>query len=170
MTAAALERALLVLSEAAQRTGDGSVQALDSALATVMQYKSPMAIAPLLLMLNDAADYQEGMFSLIHAAEAFDDSTYVRSLLDILPDLCSSAPRWSSIVLMRAMNSDSTNAELVRALRDAVPAVKQSVIWLCTKINERGPKFVSKTLPALVAATGPSASPGGSVLGSGTKS
>jgi len=152
MNTSSLADALDELRLAVQMTGEGSVQAIDAALAQVTKYGSPQSIGPLLLMLNDCAAYDEGMFSLIHAAEAFEDSVYVREFLDALPELHVTAPRWASIVLVRVLNSDGTRADLVRALRDATPAIKQAARWLCGKVNERSPSFMSKTLPVLAAA------------------
>lgn len=152
MNTNSLADALGELRLAVQMTGEGSVPAIDAALAQVTKYGSPQSIGPLLLMLDDRAAYDEGMFSLIHAAEAFEDSVYVRELLGVLPELRVAAPRWASIVLIRVLNSDGTRADLVRALRDAAPAAKLAAKWLCNKVNERNPKFMSKTLPVLAAA------------------
>jgi hypothetical protein len=152
MNTDSLADALEELGLAVQLTGEGSVQAIDAALAQVTRFGSPQSIAPLLLMLNDSAPYDEGMFSLIHAAEGFEDGVYVREFLAVLPKLRGASPKWASLVLMRVLNNDSTRAELVRAVRDAAPAIKDAAKWLCDKVNERSPKFMSKTLPVLVAA------------------
>ncbi len=85
-------------------------------------------------MLDDTADADEGMFSLIHAAEVFDDSVYVEHMLVVLPSLKNKAPKWASIILMRAINSQTTRDALVKAVRVAGPEVKQAVIWLCEKL------------------------------------
>lgn len=151
MNTNSLADALDKLRLAVQMPGEGSAQAIDTALAQVTQHNSPQSISPLLLMLNDRATYDEGMFSLIHAAEAFEDRVYVHEFLGALPEMRVAAPRWASIVLIRALNNDGTRADLVRALRDAKPAVKQAVKWLCDKVNERSPDFMSKTLPVLAA-------------------
>ena len=152
MNTVPLADALTELRLAAKLTGEGSVQAIDAALVEVTKFSSAESIGPLLLMLDDGATYDEGMFSLIHAAEAFEDAVYVRELLAALPELRAAAPRWASIVLMRALNNDGTRGELVRALRGADAGIKQAAKWLCAKVNERSPKFMSKTLPVLVAA------------------
>jgi len=107
----------------------------------------------LLSLLSDSAKHDEGMFSLIHAAESFDDGTYVRALLSVFPNLVSSAPRWASIVLMRVLNSGSARSEMVRQLRDVSLSVKASVREMCERINEVSPQFLSKTVPVTVAAS-----------------
>lgn len=127
-------------------------KAIDAALAPLMQHHDKRSIKPLLLSLDDTAREDAGMFSLIHAAESFDDVTYVDELFAALPQLLTSAPKWASIVLMRCLNSENTKEVMVRKLRESDSEVKQSVTWLCEKINERAPSFLNKTLPILLAA------------------
>jgi hypothetical protein len=146
-----LADALAELRLATKLTGEGSVQAIDAALVQVTRFNSPASIGSMLSMLDDGAAYDEGMFSLIHAAEAFEDAVYVHGLLAVLPELRAASPKWASIVLMRALNNNGTRGELVRVLRSADTATKQAAKWLCEKVNERNPKFMSKTLPVLVA-------------------
>lgn len=52
---------------------------------------------------------------------------------------------------MRTLNSDGTRGELVCVLRGVHAGIKQAAKWLCEKVNEGSPKFMSKTLPVLVA-------------------
>ncbi|MGB8812938.1 MAG: Imm30 family immunity protein [Paracoccaceae bacterium] len=107
----------------------------------------------LLMLLSDRARYDDGMFSLIHAAESVDDSSYVRALIAVFPDIVASAPRWASIVLMRVLNNQTTQSELVKQLRDCSSEVKASVQEMCRRINEVSPQFLSKTLPVTLAAS-----------------
>lgn len=147
-----LARELEALQAAAKANGEGSVQALEAALVRVTSLQEVASIGPLLLLLDDHAEYDAAMFSLIHAAEMFNDAVYVPALLGVLPELRSSAPRWASIVLMRVLNSDASRAALVNKLRVASSSTKEAAKWLCEKINERSPAFLSKTLPVLLAA------------------
>ncbi len=107
----------------------------------------------LLSLLSDEAEHDEGMFSIIHAVESFDDSSYIDALLSVFPRLASSAPRWASIVLMRVLNSGPAQSEMVRQLRDASALVKESMREMCARINEVSPYFVSKTVPVTLAAS-----------------
>ena len=109
----------------------------------------------LLALLSDKAEYDEGMFSIIHAVESLDETpygSYVSALLSVFPVLSAESPRWASIVLMRVMNSDATRHELVRQLRDAPAPIKESVRSMCERINEVSPEFLSKTIPVTLAA------------------
>lgn len=161
MTADSFWEAIEELRLAALQTGEGSVQSLDAALAKVTAHEDPQSIGPLLLMLNDATDYDEGMFSLVHAAEAFADDVYASAFLGVLADLCAMAPKWASVTLMRILNNEGAKRELIRALRLASPAERQAAKWLCNKVNERDPRFISKTLPVLIATEQPGSSSGG---------
>jgi len=110
----------------------------------------------LLASLSDKAEYDEGMFSIIHSAESLDEipyASYVSAILSIFPTLSTSSPRWASIILMRVMNSDTTRHELVHQLREAPAPIKESVRSMCERINEVSPQFLSKTVSVTLAAS-----------------
>jgi hypothetical protein len=132
--------------------GAESVPAIDRAVAALMGAPNPACIRPLLLLLDDTAEYEGGMFSLIHAAENFPDEVYVEELLPVLPDLQATAPRWASILLMRLLNNSASRDAFVRRLRAASQDVKDAVASLCTKINETSRSFMTRTIPVLAAA------------------
>lgn len=150
MTKTNFEDDIAQMHAAVMLSGNGAVQTLDEAISRVVSHRNPRSIGSLLLLLNDSYEHDEGMFSLIHAAESFDDDVYVRELLLVLPEISRSAPRWASIILMRVLNNESARDELVRLLRTASITVKESARWLCEKINERNPKFLNRTLAVLV--------------------
>jgi hypothetical protein len=152
MATQTFNEALTALQKTIVDEGPGAVGAIDAALATVMKYRDPRCISHLLLLLNDMAPRDEAMFSVIHAAEAFDDDTYARQLVHVLPELTANAPKWASIVLMRVLNNVSARSALVRELMRSSAETKQAATWLCQKINERSALFVEKTLPVLLAA------------------
>lgn len=148
------EQALAALNAAAAQTGEHSVHALEAAIADVAPFQDPRSIGVMLLMLDDDAPYDEGMFSLIHAAEAFDDAVYAPAFVDTLPQIFAKAPRWASITLMRALNGDATRVVLARALGDAPPEARRVAKRLCETINKRHPHVAEKTLPVLAACEG----------------
>lgn len=125
--------------------------AIDGALAPIAEAQDPSTIAPLLLLLRDVQD-DHGMWSILHAAEQFDDKTYLSSFLSVLPDVEAVAPKWASILVMRVLNSDTYRLELARQLRDADAAVRRSTKQICERINSVDPQFLAKTTVVLVAA------------------
>jgi Immunity protein 30 len=129
---------------------------IDKAVDSLLTLGSTTLASDLLKLLSDSAEYDAGMFTLIHAAESLDQApyaSYVSAILSIFTTLTTSSPRWASIILMRVMNGDSTRHELVRQLRDAPVATKESVRIMCERINEVSPEFLSKTVPISLAAT-----------------
>jgi hypothetical protein len=146
------EQAIIAFQEAAPGFSEGGPIAIDTALAPLMQHHDWRCIRPLLFSLDDAYQEDAGMFSIIHAVESFDDDIYVSEFLGALPQLWSRAPKWASIALMRGLNNEHTKDVIVRKLREVDSDVKQSVVRLCEKINERSPSFLNKTLPVLLAA------------------
>jgi len=154
MTAGSFSQAISTLQQVVALSSGNDVRAIDQALATVMSYHDPECIKPLLLLLDDTTRQDEGMWSIVHAAEAFDNNTNVGELLSILPQLCAKAPAWASILLMRVLNADNARHAIVRAVRSASDDVKASATWLCGKINERSPTFLAKTTALQIAAGG----------------
>lgn len=128
---------------------------IDKAVDSLLSLGSTTLASDLLKLLSDSVEYDEGMFTLIHAAESLDQApyaSYVSAILSIFTTLSTSSPRWASIILMRLMNSDFTRHELVRQLREASMPIKESVRVMCERINEVSPEFLSKTVPVTLAA------------------
>ncbi len=128
---------------------------IDNYLDALLSESGPNLSGDLLALLSDKAEYDEGMFSIIHAAESIDQIpyvSYVSAMLSAFPMLLTSSPRWGSIVLMRVMNNDATRHELVRQLREAPSSIKESVRVMCERINGVSPEFLSKTVPVTLAA------------------
>lgn len=94
------------------------------------------------------------MWSLVHAAERFDDMVYVASFLEALPALAIASTRWASVLMMHLLNSDTVRPELVRQLRIAASDVKRSAVFLCEQINDTDARFLAKTTAVLVAGNG----------------
>lgn len=132
-------------------TGGARPKAIDAALNALLQNGGDRLAGDLLALLSDRAESDEGMFSLIHAAESFDDTRYVQALLSVFLELASSSPRWASIVLMRVMNNASAQHEVVRQLRGSSAEIKGAVRQMCERINEVSPQFLSKTTPVILA-------------------
>ncbi len=150
--AESLSTALLVLEQVVATTRGDDVAAIDAAVSEVMEFGSPECIGVLLRLLSDDALYDEGMFSLIHAAESFDDTTYVRSFLEVVPKLVEGAPAWASILIMRVINSESARAVLVADVRQSSVDIKGAVVRLLDSINNEDESFIAKTSSSLEAA------------------
>ena len=144
-----LKTQLAILKQVVEDGAD--TLAIDAALTPIAEAQDRSTIAPLLFVLRDVQD-DHGMWSILHAAEQFDDRTYLSSFLSVLPDVEAIAPRWASILVMRVLNSDTCRLELVRQLRGADAAIKRSAKQICERINAVDPQFLAKTTVILVAA------------------
>lgn len=91
---AALETALVPPDE----TADGAAwnDAVDDALRRVTASSDPAAVAPLLLLLDDDYEFQDILWSLLHAAERFSREPYVAGLVEAVLILATQAPDWAS--------------------------------------------------------------------------
>jgi Immunity protein 30 len=147
-----LDESLANLRFVLDQGGAGVVSSIDAVLGHIGELRDPRCISELLLMLDDYAEYEEAMFSLIHAAESFNDHEYIHQLLTVLPTLQVKTPKWASVVLVRIINNQATRDELIARLKQATTEVRKSVVSLCEKINMRGATLISKTLPVLLAA------------------
>ena len=134
------------------RLGGARPAEIDSLVSKIIAVRDDRSAGDLLATLSDRASDDEGMFSIIHAAEACDDSIYIESLLRNFCELSATSPRWASIVLMRVLNSEQTRLEMVRQLRTAPVKVKACVRDMCSRINEVSPEFLSKTVSTMIAA------------------
>lgn len=151
MTESNFEELVARFKAAASRIDEVGAKKVDETIAMLMAHRDVRCIQPLLLSLNDNAQDDEGVFSAIHAAESFDNGSYVEELLAVIPELRARSPKWASIVLMRVLNNENTKLILMQKLRTVNAEVKEAIRWLCEKINQRSPSFIAKTLPILLA-------------------
>jgi hypothetical protein len=126
---------------------------IDTAVAELAQEADPRLSADLLSLLSDAVADDDGMWTLVHTAESVSDKAYVAALLGVFPRLVEQAPRWTSIVLMRVLNSATSQEEMVRQLQSAQAPTKDAVRTTCERINAVSPEFLAKTIPVTLAAS-----------------
>ncbi|UGQ27101.1 Imm30 family immunity protein [Acinetobacter calcoaceticus] len=152
MTAHALEQAIKNLVKAAQIDNFGDVQAIDTALVEVMIFNDPSVIRPLIRLIDDSAQFDEAIFSIIHSIESFDDDVYISEALKELPYLVHKSPKWADILFMRILNSDSARECMIEKLYLASSEIKSAVLWAVTRINEKSSKFLEKTIAVMIVA------------------
>lgn len=123
--------------------GDGYVQRFEDILGRVAALNDPACIARLLPFLDDDAEHDEMMFSVIHAIERFDDATYVRSVVDDLGAFFAASPRWAVIVHMRILNSPPTFAAYADYVK-TLPKEKRDVVRTVLEVvRTKNARFVS---------------------------
>ncbi|MEM9253144.1 MAG: Imm30 family immunity protein [Planctomycetota bacterium] len=123
-----------------RRRADGYVAACEALLLSLADQPDTRCIGVLYSLLDDDAEYDELMYSLVHTAEGFSDPAYCGELLSTAPELWLSSPRWSSIIFIRVLNSDACRRELVRRLPESTPEIKAAVRGILAGITkEPGP-------------------------------
>jgi len=130
----------------------GPAPAIDTAIESVLAARDPSVIGPLLLLLRDDAD-DEGMWSLLHAAESFEDEAYVRDALRVLPLLNETSSRWSEILIMRILNSETARVQLVSRVKLAPDERRAAVRSVCARLNGQNARL-ARGLQELEAALG----------------
>lgn len=132
--------------------GDARPATIDEIITKLFQLPSAINPADFLSLLRDDAEYDEGMFSLIHAAESANDTIYVQGLIQVFAAIASTAPQWASVVLMRILNSPATQIELIRQLAGAPSSARNAIGQVCGRIAQDNPEFLAKTVPVTLAA------------------
>lgn len=95
------------------------VAAFEQALAELAQNLNPDDLPKLHLILDDACQQPEVMFSLVHFLESLDLQEQLSAFIQVLPDLVKRAAEWATILHTRIMNDAIAQAvfeELVRSM------------------------------------------------------
>jgi hypothetical protein len=136
-----------------QDRGPSFVRDFEAVLAEIIQLRDPASIAALVPFLKENAPFEELMFSIVHAIEVFSDTDYVRELLRATATLWPRSPRWTTILYMRILNSETAGAELVRQLPAAPPNTKAAVCEIMDEINLQKAQPLEKIARVLTAAS-----------------
>lgn len=131
---------------------DGYVFHFDDELAAFGPLDADLA-ASLALLFDDNEPHDELMFSLIHFIEQLPSAAYITALLAAAPTLATSAPYWTTVVLIRILNSEETRLDLVRQLRLAPSAARSAIKALTEALTQEDPRFLAKATVVLLAAS-----------------
>ncbi len=80
------------------------VTLFEHALEKLAQNPDPANLPSLHLILDDACEQPEVMFSLVHFLESFDVQEQVQAFIQVMPDLVKRATEWTAILHSRIMN------------------------------------------------------------------
>ena len=80
------------------------VIAFEQVLAELAQNPSSADLPNLHLILDDACQQPEVMFSLVHFLESFDLKAQLRAFIQVMPDLVERAAKWTAILYSRILN------------------------------------------------------------------
>ncbi|NJP10863.1 MAG: hypothetical protein HC866_16440 [Leptolyngbyaceae cyanobacterium RU_5_1] len=97
------------------------VALFEQTLEKLAQHSDPADLPDLHLILDDACEQPEVMFSLVHFLESFEVQEQVQAFIQIMPDLMKRAVEWTTILYSRIMNDESARSvfeENVRSMQD----------------------------------------------------
>lgn len=76
----------------------------EQTLEQLAQNPDPVDLPRLHLILDDACEQPEVMFSLVHFLESFEVQAQVQAFIQVMPDLVRRASEWAEILHSRMMN------------------------------------------------------------------
>jgi Immunity protein 30 len=97
------------------------VAIFEQTLAELAQNPDPTDLPSLHLILDDACEQPEVMFSLVHFLESFDVQAQLQAFIQVLPELVKRAAEWTAILHSRIMNDSiarSAFEERVRSMSE----------------------------------------------------
>jgi hypothetical protein len=97
------------------------VAKFEQTLETLAQNPNSADLPSLHLILDDACEQPEVMFSLVHFLESFDVQDQVKVFIQVMPNLVERAAEWMAILHSRIMNDEvgrSVFEERVRSMSD----------------------------------------------------
>ncbi|MFW1857612.1 Imm30 family immunity protein [Acinetobacter defluvii] len=140
-----LEVQIQILSEIIKNNHFCDVKAIDKSLAKIMAFNQASVIRPLIRLIEDDAEYDEAVFSIIHSVESFKDNVYISECIKELPYLVIKSPQWALILFKRILNNDRTMICLIENIHFTTYEIKQTILWLVEEINQKSTQFLDKT-------------------------
>lgn len=145
MVSHGLEQVINSLSKEIQINHFNNVEKIDAKLAEIMAFNDFSVIRPLVRLIEDNAQYDEAVFSIIHSIESFKNDVYIMELINEFPYMVNKAPNWATILLIRIINSKTARECLIDKVSLTTPAIKTSILFLLQRIDAEKPNFFEKT-------------------------
>ena len=100
------------------RSPDEAAQ-FEQTLETLARNPDPADLPNLHLILDDACEQPEVMFSLVHFLESFNVQEQISAFIQVLPDLAKRSPEWTAILRSRIMNDERARSVFEEGVRSA---------------------------------------------------
>jgi len=104
------------------------VAQFEKTLETLAQNPDSADLPSLHLILDDACEQPEVMFSLVHFLESFDVQEQIQAFIQVMPNLVKRAPEWTAILHSRIMNDEGARSVFNEKLV-LMPSAQQSEIY-----------------------------------------
>jgi Immunity protein 30 len=114
--------------------------AFEQALSQLAQTPEPLDLPALHLILDDACQQPEVMFSLIHYLESFDLQTQLTAFFQVLPQLSDRAPEWLTLLHTRILNDTEANLAFESLVQSLPPSQQQEVNHLLALASGKHPQ------------------------------
>lgn len=96
---------------------EGYVRKFEDILAKIeYPIKDARVVTALISLLDDDAEYQELMYSIVHAVEASGIEVYSLGVINALPELWDASPDWLQTIHIRILNSPTYINTYLRVL------------------------------------------------------
>lgn len=117
------------------------VALFEQTLEKLAQNPNSADLSKLHLILDDACEQPEVMFSLVHFLESFELQEQIQAFIEVMPDLVKRAAEWTAILHSRIANDAIARSVFEEKVR-SMNAQKQSEIFQVLSLAEA--KFASE--------------------------
>jgi hypothetical protein len=115
------------------------VALFEQTLERLAQNPDSADLPSLHLILDDACEQPEVMFSLVHFLESFEVQEQVEAFIQVMPDLVKRAAEWTAILHSRIMNDEIGRSmfetEMQALSNQKQSEIQQSLVFASTKIS-----------------------------------
>ncbi len=136
-----LKDLIVELAGVLKNRDDDYVQRVENILGQISSLDDQDCIRLLLPFLDDNAEYDEMIFSIVHTIEQFDDDTYINELLTNISSLFSKSPRWTIILHMRILNSQTALDAYEARIKTLSDQQKPVVLDVLNALRKKNAKF-----------------------------
>jgi hypothetical protein len=106
------------------------VALFEQTLEKLAQNPNSADLPSLHLILDDACEQPEVMFSLVHLLESFEVQEQVQAFIQVMPDLVNRAVEWTAILHSRVINDDVARS----VFEEKVRSMPYKLQYFCTPL------------------------------------
>jgi hypothetical protein len=111
--------------------------------------KDASIVTALISLLDDDAEYDELMYSIVHAVEASGIEMYSLGVINAMPELWDSSPDWLQTIHIRILNSPTSIDKYLRIVNQSDESKRQMVKEIFSSISAKWPEYSQKTMNAI---------------------
>lgn len=120
------------------------VARFEQTLEALAQNPDPADLASLHLILDDACEQPEVMFSLVHFLESFDVQEQIQAFIQVMPNLVKQAPEWAAILHARIVNDEGARSLFEEEVRSLDTQKQSDIHQLLPSASQNSSKKTTK--------------------------